>query len=306
MAERSMSFFQGIKYVPNMEELDQEKQPMKIDEKPANEKNTNDENLSFSDFCEFHRLSINQEKKCEIPFYWSYSETGSKESYAHRRNNDRLQSAVRRLAADDIHASHFRRSRLNAVAKLICDYCLSCPNDGQCIRHSSSWSHRSQKAILNFSNAYGHRIGLTRIAQYLQRVPHRIRIDSHCGIFIYHFCRIVWHFAVALCNSRGSNAKEGKTNSVYTPMTYIVFSCNFQFSDTKCRQFNLYDVVLGNGRICAANIPDGIRCVGNAQLHVLVCDILLLSLHIHTCRHSRNKRQIIWHNNASNGETKMM
>lgn len=67
MAEKSTSFFQGIKYVPNLEELDQEKQPMKVDEKPAHEKNANDEPLSFSDFCEF--LPIGHIKKnCEIRF----------------------------------------------------------------------------------------------------------------------------------------------------------------------------------------------------------------------------------------------
>lgn len=54
MAEKSLSFFQGIKYVPNLKELDEEKQPMKMDEKAvATTDNSKDEKLSFSDFCKF-------------------------------------------------------------------------------------------------------------------------------------------------------------------------------------------------------------------------------------------------------------
>lgn len=50
MAEKSMSFFQGVKYVPTLNELDQEKQPMKSAEKSAIEGDSDDEQLSFSDF----------------------------------------------------------------------------------------------------------------------------------------------------------------------------------------------------------------------------------------------------------------
>lgn len=53
MAEKSLSFFQGIKYVPNLKELDQEKQPMNADEKPTIADDVNAEKLSLSDFCKF-------------------------------------------------------------------------------------------------------------------------------------------------------------------------------------------------------------------------------------------------------------
>lgn len=53
MAEKSLSFFQGVKYVPNLNEMDEEKQPMKTDEKSvaATTENSKDEKLSLSDFC---------------------------------------------------------------------------------------------------------------------------------------------------------------------------------------------------------------------------------------------------------------
>lgn len=53
MAEKSISFFQGVTYVPNLEDLDQEKQLMKADEKPVIEENSNNEKLSLSDFRKF-------------------------------------------------------------------------------------------------------------------------------------------------------------------------------------------------------------------------------------------------------------
>lgn len=89
MAEKSTRFFQGIKYVPNLEELDQEKQPMKIDEKSANEKHAIEENLSISDFCKFLPIEP-QKKNVEIPYSIPYSKSGSEESYDHRHNNDHL------------------------------------------------------------------------------------------------------------------------------------------------------------------------------------------------------------------------
>lgn len=56
MAEKSISFFQGIKHVPNLDQLDQEKQPMKTDEKPVIEENSDNEKISLSDFCTYLRL----------------------------------------------------------------------------------------------------------------------------------------------------------------------------------------------------------------------------------------------------------
>lgn len=77
-----------------------------------------------------------------------------------------------------------------------------------------------------------------------------------------------------------------------------------QFSDTKCCQFYMYDVAVGVGDTNTPNLPDDVRNVRNAHLHVLLCHVLLFPCNVHTCLHSGDEREIARDNNASTCKTK--
>lgn len=61
----------------------------------------------------------------------------------------------------------------------------------------------------------------------------------------------------------------------------------------------MYDVAVGNGDADTANIPDSVRNIRNAHLHVFLCRVLLFPCSIHTCVHSGDEREIVRDNNAS-------
>lgn len=76
---------------------------------------------------------------------------------------------------------------------------------------------------------------------------------ASCGILPLHYVILVEVMPKKVKRNRSSRQCRASSSNAF-----------FYFSDTKCRQFDLYDTVLGNGRIRATNIPDGIRNVRNA------------------------------------------
>lgn len=103
------------------------------------------------------------------------------------------------------------------------------------------------------------------------------------------------------------NTYRNRSNNATIQCCKLSKQCHLlHFSDTKCGKFNMYDGALGIGYDCATNIPNDIWHIRHAQLPVLIFGILLLPYHIHTCRHSRDTRQVTWNDNASTGETKII
>lgn len=160
-----------------------------------------------------------------------FSRTGSKKSDDHRINIVPLQSTLRRLALNDICERDFRGSWLNVVAKCICNHSIARTIRSQLHNHCVGRSHRSEETVFVLSNLHGHWIGVTGFAQHIQRAFDRIHLHSNYCILIHHLRRIVWHFAIELCDSRRNNAKEGKALVILECDTPIKCEVNFQIKN---------------------------------------------------------------------------
>lgn len=309
MAEKSTNFFQGIKYVPNLEELDQEKQPMKVDEKRANEKNANDEPLSFSDFCEF-LPNGHIKKNCKTRYHCcpTVKPAAKKAMIIGLTMSvcNQLSGAWPLMTYTQAifeEAGSTLSPNLSAIIVSLVQMAANVLSivvvdriDRKKLYSISAIATATGLAALGLHSLYKEH--LTEYASIpIVAFSFTIFVAS-CGILPLHY--------VILVEVMPKKVRQNRSLRKWLPSSSNCYSSFLKFSDTKCRQFDLYDGVLGDGRICATNIPNGIRSDGNAQLHVFLCDILLFSLPIHNCRHTRDKRQIIWNNNASIGTTKMM
>lgn len=89
-------------------------------------------------------------------------------------------------------------------------------------------------------------------------------------------------------------------------VVHYAFHSHHSFPGKKCWQFHLFDGALGNVSGCAPIVPDDVRNVWYARLHVLLCNILLFSVNLHTRCHTGDQRKIVRVDNARTGEAKII